>query len=161
MVRLHIILIGLFFAPFILGAQTCTNCDTTFYYRKKPLGELEKLYPTRIICYFQNENGPTDQKCFETEWKEGKQNGVEKKFIYEDSILLRNLWGKSFKANAAPWRKKIFGAKVQMRPLEYKGYWKDGKKNFKWYYYDHSGRNIKVARYEVYKNGVLKKAKQY
>ena len=157
-----IVLFTLFALPIFAQTQECTNCDTTFYYSKKPFGELEKLYPTRITCYFKDEKkGLTNQKCFETEWKEGKQNGYEKKFLYEDTIYLLNFWGKPFKGDAAEWRKNMFGAKVQRRPLAYKGYWKNGVKHGLWNYYNHTGRSVKVERWEKYKNGVLKKSKDY
>lgn len=157
-----ILLFCLFALPIFGQQQECTNCDTTFYYRKKPFGELEKLYPIRIICYFKDEvKGATNQKCWETEWKDGKKDGVEKKFLYEDTIYLLNLWGKPFKSHAAEWRKNMFGAKVQRRPLEYKGYWKAGQKHGIWYYYNHSGNRVKVQRIEKYKKGTLRKSKDY
>ncbi len=136
----------------------CSSCDTTYYFRKKLFGELERLYPIRLVCYFENEKGKTKQKCLETEWKAGKQNGVEKAFRYEDSIYLLNFWGKPFKPHAADWRKKTFGARVIKHPLLYKGYWKHGEKHGLWVYYS---TRQKVACYEKYKKGTLKKTKIY
>ena len=135
----YLFLFLLLTAPVFGQDLECNSCDTSFYYRKKPFGELEKLYPTRIICYFAKAGNKTDQKCFETTWKEGVQNGVEKRFLYEDTIYLLNLWGKPFKSHASDFRKNVFGAKVQNRPLEYKGYYRNGQKHGLWTYYNHEG----------------------
>lgn len=152
------LLLFLFCEPVFGQEINPSNCDTTFYYRKKLFGDLEKLYPVRIVCFFENERGITKQKSSDTEWKAGKQHGVEKAFRYEDSVYLLNLWGKPFKPHAADWRKKTFGARVQKHPLLYKGYWKNGKKNGLWVYYT---TRQKPACYEKYKKGVLKKSRDY
>lgn len=131
----------------------CTFCDTTFYHRKPLTGEVEEVYPSRIICYFTDSVGnKTPQKCHDTKFVDGLKNGSELIYYYSDKVYLVNWWGRPYRKPIKPWRKKIFASEMRFYPISVKGYWKEGKKHGQWKFYD---LNSELLRIEEYKNDEL------
>jgi len=127
----------------------CSFCDTSFYHIKKIGGAVEKAYPLKIICYFSDTLGKkSTKKCTIQQYVKGELNGAESGFYYSEKIYLVNWWGRKYKRLIKPWRKKIFASEMPDYSLEYKGYWRNGKKHGFWTYYNRDGKIVLVQEYK-------------
>ncbi len=134
-------------------AGKCGYCDTNYYYIKKIGGELTAAYPEKIICYFSDSLGnKSNKKCLIQKFIKGELNGSELSYYYSEKVYLVNWFGRRYKRPVRGLRKRIFASEMSDYALEYKGYWKNGKKHGLWTYYN---RDHKIVLVEEYKHGEL------
>lgn len=131
----------------------CKFCDTSFYHIKKIGGEVEKAYPLKITCFFSDSLGnKSTKKCTIQQFIKGELSGAESSYYYSEKVYLVNWWGRRYKRPIKPWRKKIFASEMADYSLEYRGYWRKGKKHGLWTYYSRDGKIVLVQEYN---DGVL------
>lgn len=136
-------------------AGKCMFYDTTFYYRQNLGGQKEALYPVKVVSYFSDSLGlKTTKKCTIQKFIKGVKNGAELSYYYSEKVYLVNWSGRVIKRSVKPWRRKYLLSEIPDYSLEYKGYWKNGKKHGLWTYYNRDGRIVYV---EEYNKGVFVK----
>lgn len=154
-ITLFNVIVASLFSMYSFGSKDTleTKCDTIYYHRKPLFGETEELFPLKITCYYVDSNNViTNKKASLRNFKDGELHGAEIYYYYSDKVTLINFWGRPFKREPKPWRKKFFGTEVPDYSVEYKGYWQNGKKHGAWTYYNPDGS---VNRVEEYKKGSL------
>lgn len=161
MIRISILTCLSFMLIFPLLAQNdkagkCMFYDTTFYYRQSLGGEKEALYPVKVVCYFTDSMGmKTTKKCTIEKFIKGVKSGAELSYYYSERVYLVNWSGRVIKKKSVkPWRRKYLLSEIPDYRLQYKGYWKNGKKHGLWTYYNREGRIVCV---EEYKKGMFVK----
>lgn len=131
----------------------CKFSDTSFYHKKAIGGEIVKAYPLQITYYFSDSLGnKSTKKCQIQRFLNGERSGSETGYYYSEKVYLVNWFGRKYKRPISPWRKKIFASEMPDYSLQYKGYWKNGKKHGLWTYYDRNGKSVRVIEY---KNGEI------